>query len=389
MSLARLAGWLWFGLPRRLSRLGATLAALAGDGGYLAVPPVIGALAPVAALVTGLVLGATHPGETYTHSTVVMMVLLAIGALSAALGMAAVTGYAIGDVVLHDRAATFVPPGENAFVTQRVPLIITYLVLAFALTLVPASAASLREWVRSLPIPPGATGLLAVAAGAALVGFLVYGWAKVTAVLVRPVFTWRGLQPSVPDIAPLQERTWWLVAAAVAATLVRGVVEERRRVQRRVDPREQVLAITVALRIEAVNRSVVRRTLVSVATGLVLALVLSGMIVGLSQGLLVAAFLIAVLLVRDVLQRSTWPLITTIERVPVLVRVAVAFVIGRLITEAIVERAWDSLTVTPENTFTPLLVSVCLWAALMTLAAIRGVPPELAMFERDLERSRR
>jgi hypothetical protein len=388
VSLTRIAGWLWFGLPRRISRLGATLAALAGDGSYLAEPPVLGALAPAAALGAGLALGASHPGETYTHSTLVTMALLAIGALSAALGMAAVAGYAVGDFVLHDRAATFVPPGENVFVTQRVPLIITYLVLAVALTLVPASAASLREWVRSLPIPAGATGLVAVAAGAALVGFLVYGWAKVTAVLVRPVFTWRGLQPAVPDIAPLQERTWWLVAAAVAATVVRGVVEERRRLQRRVDPREQVLAITVALRIEAVNRSAVRRTLVSVTTGVVLALVLSGMIVGLAQGLLVAAFLIAVLLARDALQRSTWPVVTTVERVPVLVRVGVAFVVGRLITEAIVERAWNSLSVTPENTFTPLLVSVCVWAALMTLAAVRRTPPELAMFERDLARSR-
>jgi hypothetical protein len=126
-----------------------------------------------------------------------------------------------------------------------------------------------------------------------------------------------------------------------------------------------------------------------VATGLVLALVLSGIIVGLAQGLLVAAFLIAVLLARDALQRSTWKVVTTVERLPVLVRVAVAFLVGRLITESIVSRSFNSITVDPGATFTPLLVSVCVWAALMVLAAVRRSPPELAMFERDLARSRR
>jgi len=381
-----LADFYWLRVPRRLARASPTVAAHALDGSYLSRHPMAGALSPPAAAALGLVLGAAHPGPTYSRSVIVMGLLVATGFVAASLGMAALVGYAVGDLFLHG------PIDDVSGVDRLVPLLITYAVMAFVVVLAPTATTAIRSSVRravatKLGDGAGATLIVTTVFGAAVAGLLVYTWTRSAAVLIRPVFTWHGSQPEAPDIRPLQTgRVWALVAAAIAATVARAVAEERLRLRARHDPRHEALAVSVALRAHVVAADPARRISSRVAAGVATAFVLSGMIAGFVQGVLVAAFFTAVLLARDALNRSGARAVRLFQKVPAIVRFALAFLVARQVVESILSRAWDSGS---RSTFEPLLYATCAAAAIVTVLSGRRPAPELALFTEDVARRTR
>ena len=164
-----LASVFWIRWPRAIVRRFPGLWGTAGDGHFLCGVPPRAALAPVAALLAGLVVGAAQLGfeDVYTESIPLMAAAIALGVFSAQLGGLAVVGFAVGELVLADRtlalhASIFGPDGpfSSGLIGQvaRVwlPLLITYLLLAVAVIVLPRTArilvAAVGRWKR---VPTG------------------------------------------------------------------------------------------------------------------------------------------------------------------------------------------------------------------------------------------
>lgn len=236
-----LASVLWIRWPRAIVRRFPGLWGTAGDGHFLCGVPPLAVLAPVAAFLAGLIVGAGQLGfdDVYTESIPLMAAAIALGVFSAQLGVLGVAGFAVGDSLLADRTLSLRSPlfggigtdepfsagliGEAARVW--LPLVISYLLLAAAVILLPRMArtlvASVGRWRR---VPPGLAWPLASGLYATVVWVGVRTWAAAAPILVRPRYTWLELQPTVEAIAPLQARGSELVAAGVVAALVRQVL---------------------------------------------------------------------------------------------------------------------------------------------------------------------
>lgn len=357
----------WVQLPLRVARLFPTLGSGLSDGLYLVHWPIVAAAAPVAATVLGVLLGAVHPEETFTSSSLVMALMIAVGMLSANLGVWTVGGYAIGDFFLHRRALFGLGPLES-LLQVRAPLLLSYFLLALSVVVVPLILASIRLRVRQLRLPVWPLRVLEVLICIALSAALVYLWAIATALLIRPIYTWRGDQPITSAILPLQERGWILSATAAVAVIVRLVLEQRAR-----SPRVTIMANILSQALQIIARQRMQPTLswllrlLAGAAGLTL--LMAGMISGWLEAVLVFVFLAFVLWVRDQLRRVSWPWLRVLAHIPVLVRFAVGFALSYFISRAIAGALWNQT-----QGFQPILFATCLSVAILTLFTATGQP---------------
>ena len=229
----------WIRLPLAAHRISAGLAETLLDGYYLVAWPLMTAIAPPLVLITGLLIGAWHPGfgEVFTQSMLVMVVAAAIGILSAQSGLLFVTGFALGDFFLWHGYWVCPPrtmwlaqlcgdPRWEQVVRSRVPLLIVYGVIALLAVGIPIATKGL---LAQFPPPRFATPsvwfAIMMAGHAVLTGALVYLWAQAVPLLIRPVFTWRGDNPPEAAVSPLQDRVAPLVVAAVIASLARMTLQ--------------------------------------------------------------------------------------------------------------------------------------------------------------------
>jgi hypothetical protein len=230
---------LWIVGPRRLVARLPGLRGLAGDGHFLVVVPLLAVLLPVACLLGGLACGLFRWGyeDVYTESVILLAMALAVGAFSSQLGVLGVAGFCAGDLISaagSDRVfrsgtspwfSGALGEGPLAELAHRwLPLFISYLLLAAGVVLLPRAARAVVATVgrgRRIPALPAwalVSGLLTV-----IIWLGTDAWAAAAPTLVRPVFTWAapGGVPTVQAMTALQESGGVVVAAAVAATLVR------------------------------------------------------------------------------------------------------------------------------------------------------------------------
>jgi hypothetical protein len=226
-TFAAVSRWWWEVVPRAAGRLAWWLGAALRDGRYVTAVPPLGALAPLAALVAGLVLGAGHYGqhEIYTTSLTVLIAFVCVAAAGAAFGFWLWLGYVLGDLLIYE-------PSPSDYLRQSDGTWISYVLLAFLLVVVPLVAARLRRELWPLTGRLGRWRFLAEApAVAASSGFLVYVWGHATSYLIRAVYPDNGLQPVAPFVQ-LQLHThrlaWIAALAAAARVLVEAGFEELR-----------------------------------------------------------------------------------------------------------------------------------------------------------------
>lgn len=224
--IRELAAKIWIDWPRRIIRRLPGARGIAGDGHFLVTAPPLAVLAPVATILTFFVIGVLQRGYevVYTESLFLMAAIIAVGCLSGTLGVLAVTSFAIADFVFGNAAAIGVTTvtGLESLWQVRLPMIITYLLLALVVVIVPRTARGLviavGRW-RRLP------AVLAWPIASLLVLVVTWigtsTWAAIAPTLIRPRFVWPGGQPTVAAIAPLQTQAATLIAAAVIATIVR------------------------------------------------------------------------------------------------------------------------------------------------------------------------
>src|SRR5579884_2290925 len=98
--MERLVRWWWGSVPAAAGRLTPGSAMVMRDGSYLRAVPPLAACAPVVVLLLGIVAGWRHPlaSDLYTTSLLIMCAALVVGTFSAALGVWAIVGYAVGDL---------------------------------------------------------------------------------------------------------------------------------------------------------------------------------------------------------------------------------------------------------------------------------------------------
>jgi hypothetical protein len=383
----RLARLWWVRLPRLGRRWSPSLGATMADGVYLGAIRVLGALATPAAVVVGY-LAASHQWgyrAVPTESAGLLLLMVAIGAASAQLGGAFLVGFVASDFfAMHEvwsypqriQAAQEYWPGERHlayFARERVPLLILYLVFAVALMKLPVIT---RRLLR--PFLPGNRGRFALSAamsftGMVLVTFVtVYLWAQIAAVLVRPLYTWRGIDPLERVIAPLQQDAALLgrVAALVAGAriVVQALTVLRPHLATRADLLE--LELLQPLRHRSVA-SRVPRVIRAVVPAALMTLLLSGFYAGRSDAAIVFAALLAVGLVQQGVVRvplGAWG--RMISRVPVALRLAA--VVGVTYGYAV----WISVDrVREQESFRPLLVGLAVSATVLVLLFPRRAVP--------------
>lgn len=228
--LSRAAEGIWVGIPLALRRFSAGLAVSAVDGLYLAIRPLVGLLAPIFVFVLGLIIGVFHPGFDYvfTEALWVLLLIALVGALSGALGLYLTLGFVLGDLLLgeHPQWGRFGNSDLLDIPAQYGSMFLTYALFAMLAVGVPIAAKSFAAEFR-LPasVPRAVRALVGLGALVLISGLLVWVWTQSAPLLVRPVFVWADVRPTVIAMSTTQENGVWIVILAVLATIARAFVQ--------------------------------------------------------------------------------------------------------------------------------------------------------------------
>jgi hypothetical protein len=349
-------------MPTAAGRVSKTLGRALADGSYLTAWREVGALAPPVLLAVGFVVGWTHPTilgwgfldtpPVVTESLAFLIVAAMVGAAGAGLGLALTVGYALGNVLsLHPNNGPG-PPGSAA---GWLGLLLSYVLLGQLTTMMPLLASVMRE-ATSLRFLPSGRPRLVMAAGLAggLYALVAYLWAIAATILVRPAFTWQGTTPPTEAVVHVQQAGGWIALFAGLAGVGRAVAEGHAAI---VTPRQQSERasasvgwppVTPWLRLSVVVRAPVAGVLATV--------LIAGALDRWLDAILIAAFFTLMYLARRG-KRALLPLVwvDTVERIPVLLRLAVAAIAASLVSRAVVGRLW---LVT--STFRPVVIAVAL-----------------------------
>ena len=375
-GLARRA---WIDLPVLVSRWWFALGNGLTDGVHLLRWPRIAALAPVVALVIGLVLPSLHEAPAFTTSRIVMAVLIAVGVTSVQLGAWLWLGYAASFLARGDGGFRLKSALETWLGTPSALAMALFLVWLFA---VGAGLAVLsvridlrrRGWDERFGLVTTRGLYLVAVAGVAF--FLT----KAMPILVRPLFVWRGQNPPATAVVPVQADWWIIVLVALVAGSIRLVVEAR-------SIHEHVIGA-----VDELSRRLVPPGPTGFSrwpTGLRVAVTALGMtflVAALIENVLhaaaVAVFFAAVLLLRKVIVEQGR--LTTLGAVPVLFR----FLIGVLASWVISRVALGFSTATTlgftrftSDSFVTALIAVCLSLAVFLVLMAPGPAADVEVAE--------
>jgi hypothetical protein len=210
----------WRRLPDAAARVSATLRMALRDGDYLLSTPLVAAVAPPLAVLSGVLLGAVHPGRVFSASLLVVLAFAAVAGLGAAPGLGALIGYALGDLALHARGAAT----AGTLLRTDGAALDTYLILAGLLVVAPLAATAVRQRGQRLMRPGTARLVIGFAVAATVQAALAYLWAQAAAVLIRPVWSFRGAAPDPGSIVVLRRDGVWIALVTLLAVAGRGAL---------------------------------------------------------------------------------------------------------------------------------------------------------------------
>jgi hypothetical protein len=336
------AKFFWNTLPKVTGRFTILSSALS-DGRYLLGWPKLAMYAPPLALLVGCMVGwsRSYSEETYTFSLFWTGLMLAISCFSAALGLWITVGYAGADFLLHGLQYV---QGFDALLRAG-SLGVSYVLLGMLLVLVPLVSEGLyKDTLR--PIEGflrrrsfGVSALLAIKliVYPVIQAALVYAWTQNVPTLIRPIYTWRGMQPPVPAVSPLQNTGWVLVLLAVVMGMVRVILEFQpsESMQYRLAPRPANLkgSPSGATGQTSWVGMVWRAALTTVF--------LSGLLTSWWQAIFVTAAVAGTLVIRELMvtRLSGWS--KAISHLPLLLRLAMASFASYVIASQVIRLMWN------------------------------------------------
>ena len=356
--MRRLTEFFWVAVPRAARRVSAALVAVTTDGYYLTAWRPIAALAPPLAFVAGLLVGWQHWGffEVFSQSLLLVCVLVAVGTLSGHVGAWFVGGFAIGDFFLSDVVGTmrqyarFPAEGQllgtgilSTVAREWLPLVIVYASMAIGAVLGPLLVKGLVSQFgrRQSRLSRNARFGFALVAYVALTGAFVFLWALTVPIAIRPRWVWGySTTPDVSAVEPVQTRAMVIVTAAMAAALVRMVAQGLTAYRAHLGARMEVLVdrineapavVPLWDRVPAVVRCFVQAAFAT--------LLLGGVFQTWRDGVIVGAVAFVIQLVRaGVIPLPLGGYERLMQRVPLLLRLAVAMVAVYFLARFVLER---------------------------------------------------
>ena len=341
---------LWRRLPNGAARLSGTLRVALRDGDYLLSWPLAAAGAPPLALLIGVLLGAAQPGSVYATSLLVVLVFAALAGLGAALGLYALVGYLLGDLVLHQGTGYPYGGGSAPFADRLLRTDLarlgTWFVLASLVVVAPLVATALRQRSQRL-VRPGAERLvLGFALAAVVQAGLAYLWGQAAALLVRPVWSFWDAPTDTGAIDNLQHHGGWIALVTLIAVAGRGALTGLAARHPVAAPRTPWVRFRTPAALPWPMAAVLRA-----AAGTLL-------LAGLTGSPLGAALVFALFAGVDVLRYRVVPALHSyprlVARVPVVLRVAACCLLGYLLGLLVVAPAVDRGT----NSFLPVLLAL-------------------------------
>ncbi len=366
---------LWsVGLPAWLDDWFPQVAQAMADGAWTALVRGVAAYAPVIAFVLGLIsrLIFRDLDEVYTESLAFLLLLVAGATLSGTVGVGLLAGYIVQDLLLGNRVGTFGVPNPAGVLAGKA---ISYVLLAMPAVVLPLLARQLASAVqfRTVDDPRVRVGAKA-ALDAVIFGVLIYLWSQSMLVLIRPLFSLVGTEPGVSTVSPVQEQAVWLVLVAMVAAAARELVVQLYLPK---SPRAGVVANLERWRWTGEKKGVIDRVpevvRVAVATT-VLTMVLAGTFEGWLDTLVVALLIGAIgawraNLIRQIPVPERWAL--AIRKVHPLLRLLGATFIAYLLSTIVVAGLW--------NTWSGLRLLMI--GALLTLIVFNAIFPPLPVMQ--------
>ncbi len=249
----RFVNFWWVTIPSKLRRYSTLIWAAWSDGLYLTTWPRLATTLVFAVLLFGFAEGATHwsyrtivgsnglagnvlapmatandwGGPThlvFADNLLLLMIGVALGTLSANLGITLVIGYALGD--LFGPSPPFgagwrnIDP-FNAWVYRHVPLLTSY-ILFFMLVALPILMA--MELARTSHERVARSKGLMVTVTALIDAALIYCWGAFAPMVFRTVPLWSGGTPRITVPFYSHITAVWIVPTAIVSVLVRAVI---------------------------------------------------------------------------------------------------------------------------------------------------------------------
>jgi hypothetical protein len=336
----------WYArLPKGLAPLFPRVATALGDGGWTTAWVRIAAWAPLVVFGVGLFVPRTWPGTqvVYAESPLFLGFAVALSIISGTWGVALLLANGLREVLSHDMASSL-----SAVIHVGAGQLVVWLLLGVLLVMLPQFAHLLTEagvvrmpFLRNSDVRSVCRALLL----AVIYPCLVLMWCQAVTVLIRPVFAWSGGNPSVGALSTVGEWWPWMAAAAAGAALVRGILEGV------VAPRMRLATYPSALKRE--REASARRpgsALDDMPDGVRIAVATAGMTILLAgmfehpEDGVVAGLLIGLLamLARGVgAEWLTGGWAIGMDRMPGVVRVAVAIGCGYLLTDRALAFEWS------------------------------------------------
>lgn len=352
----RLARFWSLGLPAWLDYWFPQVAKAMADGAWTAAWKAVAAYAPIVAFLVGLLCRLIWADiyVAYSQSLVFMALIVAAALLSGPLGAMMLLGYVVEDLAVGNRVDAL--GGRFLILDPNTPIsspiqgvlggkLVSYILLSIPAITIPLMVRQLAPSIKLHNITDPNTRLLALAAlQGAISGVLVYLWAQSLVVLIRPLFTWAGAEPVTSAIAPVQNQWIVLVGVAFMAAAARVILE------RKLVPGARQAALVELLKRQrwtGEGKGVLERVpeLVRVAVPpVIIAMVLSGTYDSWADAILVALLTGALgvwraRLIRLIPMPVGWAL--AIRRIPALVRLLAAPVIGYLLSTALLTPLWS------------------------------------------------
>lgn len=289
----------WVEIPAKLRRYSLFLWTAWSDGIYLTAWPRVAIILPLAVFAFGFLEGGTH----WSYRTIVgsngfagnllapaasadgyggptrivfaeilhlLVVAVAVGTLSANLGLTLVTGYALGDLLwagakfqMHSDL-----PSTQIFVYQHLPRLASYLL--FVLVAVMPTVMS-NTLVKSMYRRAREIEALRIALAASVQALLVFAWTYMAPMVFRTVWLWPGSDPRIQVPYYHDVTVPWLIPAAVLAVVARELL------MKAAQKKEPVLVrMGVLLRQASGARSRIPLWLKGIASAGLITLLLSG-----------------------------------------------------------------------------------------------------------------
>jgi len=344
-------------VPRWLQPWTPRAADAVADGVWTAGWPWVGAVAPVAAILIGVLFArsdALRTAHIYTQSIAFLAVMVILAVLDGAAAVAAMGAFIVLDVVTAWSGLSGSFRGafrDLPWIAQAVRfyggLLVGYLLLSMLIVRAPLFARRVVEggYIDRVVRPQAAAAVRAVLYGA-VCGVLVWVWCQAMIVLVRPAFTWLKDNPDVAAILPVQTRWPLLVALAAAAGVGRTLLEEI--AFSRAPRRDLVRRLAVERSRDAASAPPLPGTVRVAVQAVVTTLLLAGAFTTAADGITV--FIVTVLLAAWGYGLAGRPAVLwagLVLRVPTLIRLVAAMALGYWLAGIVVARLWSTQTFRP------------------------------------------